>query len=151
MNISIELLQIINHIVVRTEAEIKQILGKDVSLNIQLHNDIPDDEAGRSEKRLRDAVCQVTGITWNEIISHKRFQKICVARNLYCVFARKHFKRSLLKIGNTINRDHTSIIHSCETVQDMVDTQDEQYMQFINLINLQLGTSYYLKRELVTA
>ncbi|WP_369427766.1 chromosomal replication initiator protein DnaA [Membranihabitans maritimus] len=55
--------------------------------------------------------------------SKSRKRNIVTARQLSMYFAKKHTNKSLKTIGETFGgRDHSTVIYSCKTVQDLMDT-----------------------------
>jgi chromosomal replication initiator protein len=74
---------------------------------------------------LRSAIVEVFGEDWPIIISRKRTRELVMARQLYCWYARFWVKMSFKKIGTNIGgKDHTTAMHSCQTVQDLLGSKD---------------------------
>lgn len=67
---------------------------------------------------------EVSGVSVEKIKSKDRFRSIVVVRQIYCYIARKYFCYTLLEIGKSVNRDHTSVIHSCELIETMLQLKD---------------------------
>lgn len=69
------------------------------------------------------------GVTPEEMKSHRRFRNITVSRQVCMYLIRKFTQQSLKDIGAAFGgRDHTTVIHACHTVQDLLDT-DEEYRE----------------------
>lgn len=70
-------------------------------------------------------VCEEFKITKEQVFSKTREREICIPRQLIMYFARKvkiggKEKYSLKTIGRYLgNRDHTTVIHGCELVDDL--------------------------------
>jgi hypothetical protein len=67
---------------------------------------------------------EVSGVSIEKIKSKDRFRHIVVVRQIYCYIAKKYFSYTLLEIGKSINRDHSSVIHSIELVEKMIELND---------------------------
>lgn len=79
-------------------------------------------------------VAENCGVTVESIISKSRKKEVSEARHIYCTIMKSEFDYALKTIGETINnRDHTTVIHSINTVKDRCDTEDG-YEDHINLI-----------------
>lgn len=76
---------------------------------------------------------QPSEITLNlEVLQRKsRKREIVKARQVFMYLAKKTTKYSLKVIGNYVDGfDHTTVIHSCITVQNLIDT-DAEYKQIV--------------------
>lgn len=70
-------------------------------------------------------VCEETGIELSEVLSRTKKREVVIARQLICYFSKTHTGLSLKKIGEALGgRDHTTVIHSCQTIEDLLDTKD---------------------------
>ena len=70
-------------------------------------------------ERIRDRVCEVFGVSADEIASKSRLQIHVRARHALCVVARRLTPVSLVAIGDFINRDHTTIIHAVKKGEEL--------------------------------
>jgi chromosomal replication initiation ATPase DnaA len=81
----------------------------------------------------------VCDTTIEKIKGKDRFRKIVVARQIYCFIARKYFGYGLVEIANTINRDHTTVMHSVALVDRMLKMDDpivcEPFYDIIEQLN----------------
>ena len=88
------------------------------------------------------AIEHVTGYNYTKLKSKSRKHEIVLARFVCYKLLRQYTKLSLLQIGNTFNRDHTTIMHGLRALQDMLDTKDKEAMKLYtktrNLIYLKL-------------
>jgi len=66
-------------------------------------------------------------VTSEMVLSKRRDGHIVVARQLAVYFIRKNYFLTNKKIGQLFNRNHTTIIHTCSVVEDMLATQHEVY------------------------
>jgi len=117
---------------------------------IPVGENVPVDEAARTsptlEEVLKDA-CEALEITDKEVKSKIRKHEIVSCRMIFCYAARKKTNYSLKSIGDFINRHYTTVIHSCQTINDHFDTQDERFLADWNryLNNSKLFNEYDFK------
>ncbi len=79
-------------------------------------------------------VAENCGVTVEDVLSKCRKKEISEARHIFCVIMKKEFNFSLKRIGEFINnRDHTTVIHSVNTVKDRCDTEDG-YKERVDMI-----------------
>ncbi len=80
---------------------------------------------------LKDIVAQQYGIPVEHLSAASRKRQIVEARQLAMFLAKHHTKTSLKAIGEKFGgRDHSTVIHSCKTVQDLLDT-DEKFKEIL--------------------
>lgn len=79
-------------------------------------------------------VSDVTGISQSNILGTKRDHDIVVARSIYCYFARRRFNQTYTTIGNSINRNHASVIHLCKLVDDMLLMKNRRWSTYVEII-----------------
>lgn len=111
----------------------KQIIGK-LAITVVykiIHHDVSLDE-------LLSIVCTVTGTTATELQSRHKYERIVVPRQAFCWFATCWFGFGMVEVGEKLNRDHTTVIHARDKVNDMVDIKDAQYMQIMEAIKEQI-------------
>tara|TARA_R110000744_G_scaffold235558_1_gene353240 strand:- start:614 stop:1042 length:429 start_codon:yes stop_codon:yes gene_type:complete len=63
-----------------------------------------------------------------------RERKFCDARKMYSYIARKCTKYSLKKIGEFIERDHTTVLHSIKRCEDLMETDKNFLMKVRGLV-----------------
>jgi chromosomal replication initiator protein len=117
-------------------------------VNIALAKDILKNFIQKSSKELTiEHIQRLVGdhlnITLEQIKSKTRKREVVQARQISMFFAKKLTNSSLSVIGKHFgNRDHSTVIHACQTVNDLVDT-DKEYMNMVNeiqkIININLG------------
>jgi chromosomal replication initiation ATPase DnaA len=132
--------QAVFHILLTAENSISSILGKRIKLlpqEAEGSSKITPETIGQRDFQLRAIITHVTGIPWKQIESKSRKREIVLARQLYCVYAKQRLGDiSLKSIGLAIgNRDHTTVIHSIQTVKDLLDTRHEAVMNLMDQIN----------------
>lgn len=65
---------------------------------------------------LLETVCKYYCVDKQLVVGRCRKRLLVDARQLYCYLARKHTFASWSSIGSSINRDHSSAIHSCNKI-----------------------------------
>ncbi|MFL5808074.1 MAG: helix-turn-helix domain-containing protein [Flavisolibacter sp.] len=113
---------------------ISEVFGKEIRVfcNASMSNNI---------KRLKEVICFYYNITWEQVLVKNRKQEVVMIRQLFSWFAVKHFNYSRVFIGKELGRDHTSIVHALQTVEDMIWTKHEEYMTDIAQIKALLSTN----------
>jgi chromosomal replication initiator protein len=72
---------------------------------------------------IQKMVCEYYTITYDKLQAKTRKREIVQARQISMFLAKKFTKNSLKTIGEHFGgRDHTTVIHSCQTVNDLMDT-----------------------------
>ncbi len=80
-----------------------------------------------------EVVSNYFNVKTNEIKSKKRNQPITTARQVYMYLAREILNESLLNIGKSIDRDHSTVIHGIEKIEEKIK-KDKNFEN--NLISL---------------
>ena len=72
---------------------------------------------------IQKMVCEYYEITYDKLQAKTRKREIVQARQISMFLAKQFTKNSLKTIGDHFGgRDHTTVIHSCQTVKDLMDT-----------------------------
>lgn len=83
---------------------------------------------------IQKMVCTYYNIPYDDLMSKKRHREIVQARQIAMYFAKKFTKSSLKTIGSHFSgKDHTTVIHSCSTVSDLMDTDDQYKEKLLEL------------------
>lgn len=68
-------------------------------------------------------VCEYLNVPYDKLLEKTRKREIVQARQITMYLAKMFTKNSLKTIGDHFGgRDHTTVIHSCQTVRDLMDT-----------------------------
>jgi chromosomal replication initiation ATPase DnaA len=95
---------------------------------------IPKDNSTLPEKLFK-VIQKEFGVTQEQIASKSRKRAIVVYRQLFCYFVMEHRILSLKAVGDLIgNRDHTTVIHSVNTIKDLIDVEDPDILKPYNII-----------------
>lgn len=70
-------------------------------------------------------VCQYYNEDYYTIRTTSRKRRLVICRQVVMFLLRKYTELTLTEIGSSFERDHTTVLYSCQTVQDLIDT-DEQ-------------------------
>jgi chromosomal replication initiator protein len=69
-------------------------------------------------------VSEYYGIPIYKMVGVRRQRSLVVARQIAMLLSRKYTKLGIVAIGQRFRRDHTSVVHSCKTIQDLIDTDE---------------------------
>lgn len=73
--------------------------------------------------RITEIVCQYYDIDEQDFNSSKRTREVAQARQIAMYLAKQHTKAPLAAIGAAIGgRNHATVLHSCKTVSNMIET-----------------------------
>ena len=82
-----------------------------------------------------ELVCEYFDVSSDLVRGQTRKRHVVVARQISMYLAKEHTDCSLKKIGSHFgNRDHSTVIYSCRTVRDLMDT-DDTFLQSVNDVN----------------
>ena len=72
---------------------------------------------------IQKLVCEFFDVPYDKLLQKTRKREIVQARQITMFLAKAFTKNSLKTIGDHFGgRDHTTVIHSCQTVKDLMDT-----------------------------
>ena len=90
-----------------------------MSTNIKLNSETSEEI---SNEVLR-VVCEVFGVNAEDARSRARYRAVTIARHAYCLLCSSlDSMTTLAGIGKTINRDHSTVIHSIKKCNDLRET-----------------------------
>ena len=64
-----------------------------------------------------------------DIRNKSRERELVYGRAFYCWYVKWHYKISLIAIGDTINRNHATVIHAIKTHEDLIKTEEYEYLK----------------------
>lgn len=107
-------------------------------LTIELVNEtiskIASEKQNITIEEIIDKVSMQYNIKGELIESKSRKKEIVLARQIVMYLARKHTALSLKTIGEKFNRNHATVIHSCTTIDNLLDT-DAKLKEEYELLN----------------
>lgn len=80
-----------------------------------------------SLKLILKICCDYFNVPEEKIKSKNRHKKYSIPRHIYNYLSRKYTSNTLRQIGEYINRDHTSVCHSIDSISDCFYTKQEPY------------------------
>lgn len=89
--------------------------------------------------KLVDIISEVTEVPWSVVLKGGRKGPIVIARQLYCYYAFTVQRKTLADIARVIGRDHTSVIAARDRIAEMIATNDELYMPYVNSVESQIN------------
>ncbi|MDI9366118.1 MAG: chromosomal replication initiator protein DnaA [Flavobacterium sp.] len=89
---------------------------------------------------IQKMVCEYFTVSYDKLLQKTRKREIVQARQITMYLAKAFTKNSLKTIGEHFGgRDHTTVIHSCQTVKDLMDTDSifrENVMELTQKVQL---------------
>jgi len=74
-------------------------------------------------ENIQKLVCDFYDVPYDKLLQKTRKREVVQARQITMYLAKIFTKNSLKTIGEHFGgRDHTTVIHSCQTVKDLMDT-----------------------------
>ena len=90
---------------------------------------------------IQRAVCTHFGLTKEELLGKDRSQRIAVPRQLAIFLCRKLTETSSTDLGRAFNRNHSTILYSSTTVQNLINNNDSVVIPAAKAITSMLGRS----------
>lgn len=88
------------------------------------------------------------GISEEEIKGESRLRDIKIARHVYCYIAKKYTFNSLKKIGELINRDHSSVIYAVTMIENDIQLGfDKKLLRKIEILLIKLSMSVIILED----
>ncbi|MBC7425420.1 MAG: chromosomal replication initiator protein DnaA [Bacteroidia bacterium] len=92
---------------------------------------------------IQKLVCDYYNVSVENVKSKTRKREIVQARQIAMYFAKDLTKASLKNIGTHFgNRDHSTVIHACQTVNDLMDT-DKKFRHDVDELNKRIRINTY--------
>lgn len=92
---------------------------------------------------IQDLVAGHFNLDVDSLQSKSRKRQIVTARQLSMYFVKQHTDHSLKKIGEAFGgRDHSTVIYSCRTVNDLIDS-DKEFRQLVNELDKKIKMSLH--------
>lgn len=88
--------------------------------------------------------CFFYTIPREKLAKKSKIPSLVICRQMISYILRE-FKFGVNYIGNLLNQDHTTIIHSTTTIKNYIDTPQgaQDYLELITVINLELADKTY--------
>ncbi|HTN35859.1 MAG TPA: helix-turn-helix domain-containing protein, partial [Arachidicoccus sp.] len=83
---------------------------------------------------IQKMVASFYNVSYNDLFSKSRKQEIVQARQITMYLAKKFTNNSLKNIGTHFSgKDHTTVIHSCQTVENRMETDSGYREKFLEI------------------
>ena len=83
-------------------------------------------------ERLINGVCETMNITIGDLKSKSRDRDIVIPRQFICFVAYERGYGSLKFIGRGLNRHYSTVIHARDTVRDLIESNNKEFMFIYN-------------------
>jgi chromosomal replication initiator protein DnaA len=106
------------------------------TINLALVEELIDKLVGKSKteftiEHIQKVVCDYFQIDSEPFLSSSRKRELVQARQIAMYLSRSYTKNSLAAIGSqTGKRDHATVLHACNTVCDLIDT-DRSFRKYV--------------------
>lgn len=120
----------------------KMVLAIRKKYKINIVVDVDFETRKLSLPQFNQDICKDLGVTWDVITGKRGKPNACDARFIYIYLRKLIYKEKLAMIGRDIDRDHSTIIHALQTVEDRIKVNDEAFMARLNLL-----IDKYVRRE----
>ncbi|RYG45755.1 MAG: chromosomal replication initiator protein DnaA [Chitinophagaceae bacterium] len=85
-------------------------------------------------ENIQKMVCEYYNLPYDRLLAKTRKREVVQARQITMYLAKKFTKSSLKNIGEHFGGfDHTTVIHSCQTVENLMDTDSEYKEHLLEL------------------
>lgn len=82
-------------------------------------------------EQIRQIICTGEGIPPEILMAKCRKRELVFARQLIMYFMREIAKVSLHRIGSYLGKDHSTVIHSCIAINNLIETDRDIKMKVI--------------------
>lgn len=76
-------------------------------------------------EKIIETVCEHFSLTEKQVQGRDRFKEYVYARHIIFYLLRKNTKMTLKSAGELLHRDHTTVIHSVETLNNLMYTEPD--------------------------
>lgn len=131
--------EVIKYVAYNIQSNVRELEGALISLLAQSSLNKKDIDLDLAKKVLRSfvktssreitidsiqkMVCDYFSVPYDKLLQKTRKREVVQARQITMYLAKTFTKNSLKTIGEHFGgRDHTTVIHSCQTVKDLMDT-----------------------------
>ena len=87
----------------------------------------------------------ITGYDKSALLKKNRSRKVLYPRQVICYILKIYYSMTFEAIGKIFNQDHTSVLHSVNTIQTMIDINDELICSMIDKVNHELSVTGHFK------
>ena len=92
-----------------------------------------------SRRRLISIVCEEFGISIDKFIGPRRDRQLSEARAVFCYIIRRRTEDTLMKLGELLNRDYTTVLHLSKKGDALIETCRETNDKYKEIIARAFG------------
>jgi len=120
-----------NFAAIQKEIVIEDSPINDTDMNAWIIPGLKFKEPSRLDKdMIIESICFYLGFEYDDIRRKNRKRELVIARQMVCYFLRKYTVLTLADIGKIIgDRDHTTVIHGIDTVNNFLHIRDIGFMK----------------------
>lgn len=96
--------------------------------------------------RLALEITKIFNLDFYDLEYGGRKREVVIPRQIFCYIARNKMNAEDRITGECINRDRTTVITSCQAVQNLLDTEDEMFLEYWNKFNNNARSEFVLNR-----
>jgi chromosomal replication initiation ATPase DnaA len=108
--------------------DIQTLIGKPCTLHLVIVDDVD------SVAYLEQVICEVFGVTSEDIRGRSRKEPKINARQFFCYYLKTTLGLGPVAIGRIINKDHTTAIYSCDTIANLLSVHDSKTVRFNSML-----------------
>ncbi len=83
--------------------------------------------------KIMAVICKFFEVEMNELTGRWRPRRLVIPRQIAMLMLHRHTMMNKTEIGKMFNRDHTSVIHSLRTIDDLAKF-DEEYREKLSTV-----------------
>ncbi len=127
-NYSVEKQQTVKRFIQECEVQISEYLEIPVKIDFKLrlsHLTVAD---------IKEEVLTVLNVSWEAIVKQNRKRPLAMARHIFFWLVDQYTLLNQREIGELMNRDRTTMLHSIQVVNDAIDIKFEEVTTPLNTI-----------------
>lgn len=86
----------------------------------------------RDFKRITKACCEAMGVDYEKVFTRTRHTEYVLTRQIAALIMRQNMRSTLQSIGRFFSRDHCTILHGIEKINNGLDVHDLFIMRCYN-------------------
>lgn len=110
--------KVVNYVVEEKIVEVKRI-SKICPICQRNHAEV---KARITVQQIEDIVVEIFNIDRAQMYGRTRRREIVYPRQIIMFLTREHTNYSHMRVGMKYNKDHTTVIHSIQTIKDLIQT-----------------------------
>jgi chromosomal replication initiator protein len=114
----------LNRLVLQCSTILRQRTITEEMAQTVLHDMLDRSEAAITVDRIQEVVSAHFKVPLQLLMSNKRSKEVAMARQVAMYLSRELTKSSLPDIGKQFHKDHTTVIHGCEKIRRLIDSDE---------------------------